>query len=347
MPAATPRSELLSALFPAGVPALWCPLITHYTAEGDIDAARIAAHLEHLAPRVKGFLMPGSTGDGWELSDVEIRRLLEVALEQAARLDLHLLIGVLKTESGEVRRMMQDTVEWLKSRTGESDALAAMKRARVCGFTVCPPKGRDLSQAHIERELAGVLELGLPTSLYQLPQVTQNEMAPETVAALADRFPNFILFKDTSGADRVAAAGLDLGGVFLVRGAERDYAQWPKSGSGPYDGFLLSTANGLAAPLARVIDLLQAGHAAEAGELSARLTTVVDEVFALAAPLPFGNAFANANKAIDHCCAHGPGAVAVIPPRTHAGPRLPESLIHATAGALGRCGFLPESGYLK
>ena len=41
-----------------------------------------------------------------------------------------------------------------------------------------------------------------------------------TVAALAGEFPNFILFKDTSGADRVAQSGLDLGGVFMVRGAE-------------------------------------------------------------------------------------------------------------------------------
>jgi dihydrodipicolinate synthase/N-acetylneuraminate lyase len=59
-----------------------------------------------------------------------------------------------------------------------------------------------------------------------LPHVTKNELAPETVAALVDRCPNVFLFKDTSGTDRVALAGLGLGRVFLVRGAEGGYSGW-------------------------------------------------------------------------------------------------------------------------
>lgn len=328
-PLPTTRADWHARLFPRGIPSLWCPLLTHYRDDGSLDRARIGAHLRHLAPHVKGFLIPGSTGDGWEMADSEVRELLGLAQEQTAQLGLHLLIGVLKTEAAEAKRLIQEP-----------------RREGFTGFTVCPPKGNDLAQATLRDALAGILELGLPTALYQLPQVTQNEMTPETVAELAARFPNFILFKDTSGADRVANSGQDLDGVFLVRGAEGGYASWLKSGGGPYDGFLLSTANCFGRELHQVIELLRTGQRDEAQRLSDRLSAVVKEVFALVAGLPDGNAFANANKAMEHFFAHGPSAVSVIPPRLHAGSRLPVEVIRQTGAALERHGFLPQRGYL-
>ena len=67
------------------------------------------------------------------------------------------------------------------------------------------------------RALASILEAGFPTALYQLPQVTQNEFSPEVGSSLALRFPNFMLFKDSSGSDRVVSSGKSLGGVFTLR----------------------------------------------------------------------------------------------------------------------------------
>src|SRR6267378_3217769 len=90
-----PRAQILKELFPGGVPLLWCPLLTHYDAEGQVDAARIARHTEHLAAHVHGFLVPGSTGDGWELTDAEEQAVLEIALEQAAKVQAYLLVGIL------------------------------------------------------------------------------------------------------------------------------------------------------------------------------------------------------------------------------------------------------------
>ena len=334
------RADWHARLFPRGIPPLWCPLLTHYRDDGSLDHARITAHLRHLAPHVKGFLIPGSTGDGWEMSDMEIRELLALAQEQTAKLGLHLLIGVLKTEAGAACSVLRE-----QGRTLADEATQHATRITPA-FTVCPPKGADLPQENIRNALAGILELGFPTALYQLPQVTQNEMSPETVADLAARFPNFILFKDTSGADRVASSGQDFGGVFLVRGAEGDYARWLKSGSGPYDGFLLSTANCFGRELHQVIELLHAGRRKAAQRLSDRLSAVVKEVFALVAGLPDGNAFANANKAMDHFFAHGPAAASVTPPRLHAGSRLPIEVIRQTGAALELHGFMPAAGYL-
>ena len=200
------RAELFERLLPRDVPALWCPLLTHYDDRGVIDRSRIAAHLRHLSPHVNAFLIAGSTGDGWEMDDREIRQLFDIALNEAQRLNLYLLLGALKTEAAPLSSI-RETEGWIESRTAERDPLRALAKAQVCGFTICGPRGKELSQEEIGRALRVVLEAGLPTAIYQLPQVTQNEMSIESVAGLAKQYENFMLFKDTSGEDRVALSG--------------------------------------------------------------------------------------------------------------------------------------------
>ena len=136
---AVERRKWLARLLPDGIPALWCPLITHYDRDGAIDQPRVAAHLRHLAPHVKGFLVPGSTGDGWELSDAETRRLLEVVIEQITELNLHLLVGALKTEAEAALRAIWDTIDWIEARA-DDNMENSLAQAGVCGFTICPPR---------------------------------------------------------------------------------------------------------------------------------------------------------------------------------------------------------------
>jgi len=325
---------------------LWCPLLTHYDSTGTIDSARIAAHVRHLSPYVKGFLIPGSTGDGWELSDSETRKLIEIALDVVGTFDVNLLIGVLKAETVEAENAIGDILTFIKNRTGETDPALALTDARVCGFTVCPPRGKDRTQSEIENGLASILARGLPTAIYQLPQVTENEISPEVLSRLALRFENFLQFKDTSGADRVVLSGKELAGVFAVRGAEGDYARWPTQSGGPYNGFLLSTANCFAKELSQLLADLSSKRSEAAAQLSERLTAVIREAFQLASSFPHGNPFANANKAMDHFFAHGPNAVSVPPPAVHAGTVLPGEMIEAAGELLKRYDFMPGKGYL-
>jgi hypothetical protein len=77
------RALLTKRLFPQGVPRLWCPTLTHFAARGEFDEPRIRRHLQLLAPYVKGVLVPGSTGEGWEMSDADIQHLLAVVLDAA------------------------------------------------------------------------------------------------------------------------------------------------------------------------------------------------------------------------------------------------------------------------
>jgi dihydrodipicolinate synthase/N-acetylneuraminate lyase len=171
-------------------------------------------------------------------------------------------------------------------------------------------------------------------------------MNVELVCSLAKRFENFIMFKDSSGEDRVARSGKNLAGVVTLRGAEGDYARWLNGAGGPYYGFLLSTANCFALELGQIVADVSGGRLEDARRMSGRLTAVINEVFRLAASLKDGNPFTNANKAIDHFFAHGPPAAEVQPPQVHAGTRLPAEVIRATGEILSRHGFMPVKGYL-
>ena len=339
------RLQLVERLFPEGIPELWCPPLTHFSDDGTLDAARIRAHLRSMRPWVRGFLVPGSTGEGWELPDAQVRELLALAIDEVGAARGHLLIGILKTTGPEAIRGVRETLAWLRARTGSQEPLEALARSSVCGFTVCPPSGSELTQEEIRGALAGVLSLGAPIALYQLPQVTRNEMSPETVAALADGYSNFYLLKDTSGADRVAASGFR--GAFLVRGAEGEYATHLVGSGGKYDGFLLSTANCFGRELAQLVADVHRGNREAAEAFSARLTALCDELFDLGAKIGFGNPFTNANKAMDHYFAFGPGAAGVPPPRLCSGRRLPRDLVDAAGAALERHGLMPRRGYLE
>ncbi len=343
------RAWLIRTLFPTGIPRLWCPLLTHYKKDGAIDFDRASAHFHHILPFVKGFLIPGSTGDGWELDEEETRKITEFALRLAGKGGVSLLLGALKRDAESMKRAIADMCNLLDptGAVGADDRIQTLRKRHVCGFTVCPPAGETLSQSEIEAGLSGILDMGLPTALYQLPQVTDNEVSPETFERLAGLYPNLILFKDSSGRDGIASSGTDRGGVFLVRGAEGDYARWLREAGGPYAGFLLSTANCFSRELKTLIENLERGEWEKARILSKRLSAAISEVFTLVNGLPCGNAFTNANKSIDHFKAFGPAADANDGPLLHGKQVIPADILAATGAILTRCGLMPKRGYLE
>ena len=50
---------------------LWVPLLTHYEEKPTptLNRQRAAAQINHLSDNVWQFLIAGTTGDGWEISD--------------------------------------------------------------------------------------------------------------------------------------------------------------------------------------------------------------------------------------------------------------------------------------
>jgi len=340
------RQGLIEALFPEGMPRLWCPPLTHFDAQGRIDRGRIEKHLQQLAPYARGLLVPGSTSEGWQLTNEEARDVLTVVIEAAQRRKLHVLIAALKHDLDAMIQTITDTMHWLQALVGTRDWFEITRQTRVVGFTVCPPRGDNLTQEQIRGSLEQVLQLQHPTALYQLPQVTENEISPATFVRLVERYPNLTLLKDTSGQDWIARAGVDPGGVFLVRGAEGGYSRWLKSAGGPYDGLLLSSANNFAPQRAEVERLAAAGRREEADALSNRIERVVSRCFEIVAGVSAGNPFTNANKLLDHVLAYGSDATRQPPPVLHGGVRLPRDLIEPVAAALKEQQLFPECGYL-
>jgi hypothetical protein len=261
--------------------------------------------------------------------------------------DTRVLIGVLKTDGASMLQGLDAALALVQRRVNAADPEAALLRSHVVGFTVCPPKGSHLDQPAIAETLDCVAARGLPLALYQLPQVTGNEMSPETVQALAARHPNFYLFKDTSGRDHIARSTVDFDGVFLLRSAEGDYARWPRSAGGPYDGFLLSSANAFARELNTLLRFLDEGRRDEAARLAERLARVIQGCFEMVGGFPTGNPFTNANRILDHLMAYGEAGRRREPPLLYSGARLPAGFVEGAANLLRQHGLMPPRGYLE
>ena len=342
------RLALIHELFPEGIPRLWCPLLTHYGDDGGIDFVRMSAHLQTLVPWVKGFFIPGTTGDGWELNDDETLSLTEFALQSVKKDKIGLLVGALRTEVDDMKQLIFRMLLLVqKSSALQGKEIDILKEAHVAGFAVCPPKGKSRTQPDIESALSKIMDLDLPTALYQLPFFTENEVEPDTFERLAHKYSNLIFFKDSSGADRIGMSSADKGEVFLVRGGEGDYAKWLKEGGGCYDGFLLSTANCFAPELSAIIGYLEINDEEKAHEISERLTKTLFGAFALVKTLPCGNPYTNANKAFDHFYAFGPSAQAKEGPMLKGGSRIPADMLAAIGNLLKKYKLMPEKGYLE
>ncbi|MCC7251356.1 dihydrodipicolinate synthase family protein [Hyphomicrobium sp.] len=318
---------------------LWVPNLTHFKpgAPGGVDQNRIAAQIAHLRPHVSRFLLAGSTGDGWEIDDTAFAALIELAQDGTVFPgETRLMFGALRPTTDAVIARAR----LVEERLAKGPKLAA----QAVGHAVCPPVEPGASQETILDHYRRVLrETEMPIAVYQLPQVTQCAISVETMRALADE-PKVVMFKDSSGEDAVAKAGATKG-VLALRGAEGRYSAWVAP-DGPYDGWLLSSGNSVPELLDATARHLASGETAAAAEASAKASQIVDRLFAAAAPLTFGNAFSNANRAADHIRAWGPKWRAVEPPLTASGNRLPETLLAEADAILKDGGIDVTSGYL-
>lgn len=345
------RKERMYKLFPKGEPPLlWCPVLAHYKNDGTLDKARMFAHQSWLVRSgVTGFLVPGSTGDAWEMDMDETLDFLYVCQDIAAKIRAetggeapYLLAGALKADEEETFRCMDTIQEHFSS--------------DVFGYCVCPPRGVS-NEMQMEGSLQRFLEKGYPIAVYQLPQVTQVTMSVDLLRRLADKYHTFLFFKDSSGKDEMAVSGTNLDGVFMVRGAEGNYSEWlaDPNPSG-YHGFLLSTANVYPGVLTTLINKVAAGAAGGdllgSVKLSQRVSHCTNTAFELAtsdlAANVGGNAFTNSAKAVDFWMAWGPEAMKQRRPlpMLKSGKRLPPLLVERMGKALRSEGLMPKEGYI-
>ena len=291
---------------------LWVPLLTHYEEKPKLtlDRRRASAHIKHLSDNVWQYLVAGTTGDGWELSDELLLEWISFIQDDEVFNEKHkILFGAFsETTEGVIS----------KARLIEEAIQQKPLNANYVGLTICAPIAPDATQEEITTHFEQIIEATIsPIAIYQLPQVVKCEIAPKTLHRLTEKTGRIILFKDTSGKDIVANSKLPMSGTKLLRGAEGNYSE-QISENGLYDGLLLSTANCFQSDLRNIIYKLQDAEIYEVEDnknvsLSAmmaerdsiRLSTLVHSLFEVAATLPDGNAFSNINRAVDHIFCHG------------------------------------------
>ncbi|WKN42768.1 dihydrodipicolinate synthase family protein [Tunicatimonas pelagia] len=284
------------------VPKLWVPLLSHFKEDGvTIDVNRTKKHLQNIAPNIGGVLIPGSTGEGWEMSLLEQLSLLKQVLPLLKEKRLLVSIGILRTSSEGVLIDLETVAKELMAWSGEENLDQALDFYHIKGFTICNPKGKSFSQHQLIAYWEQVLARNLPTIFYQLPQVTGNELNRTSLVYLSGKYPNLYMVKDTSGEDELAKARENYGDLFFVRGYEGKYYKQLKKNGGYYDGLLLGTANVFSKELSQVIELSEN----EAKRISIRLDKIIQPTFNKAGKVSYSNAFTITNKAFDHFKAYG------------------------------------------
>lgn len=316
-------------------PRLWFPPLTYYRADGTLDFDRMEQMLARVHPHCRGVLVPGSTGDGWILPEAEQEAIVRRFLKGFSFGRFRMFLGALKPTAADTKAAVARWCEILREVSGEAEDAGAMAALGVDGFVICAPNGVQDPAAQ-ETALAEVLELGLPMAFYQLPQVTGVLVEPALVAALAERYPNLILGKDSGGGDELAKSRLLSRRLMLLRGAEGDPTAMLRGEGAVYDGLLLSTVNCFPAEY----DALLAGT----GSFGA-FGEVIAETFAAAGAAPVSNAFSDANRAMDHVLYCGKKTLERPAPLCIGGRPLPMDLVALAYGAMERRGLVPETGY--
>jgi dihydrodipicolinate synthase/N-acetylneuraminate lyase len=274
---------------------LWAPILTHYEL-GDnlrLNKALIKKHMKWLEPSVKQFLVCGTTGDGWILSDKLINDWLEILTEKNFLTDQNkILFGAFGNTTKEVLHRAKLIEDYLTNHTCE---------ASFFGLTLCAPVNKKITQNEIIKHFEKIIENTLlPISIYQLPQVVKCEIKPETLKYLKDKFKKrIVLFKDTSDEDKVIDSKIDFGDLKFLRGAEKNYFNHIKP-RGKYDGFLLSTANCFGKVLREILKEVEENNFEKAENLSKKLSDIIRVSFDKGEKLNFGNPFSNVNKAFLH-----------------------------------------------
>ncbi|HKK70699.1 MAG TPA: dihydrodipicolinate synthase family protein [Candidatus Krumholzibacteria bacterium] len=350
-PMPPPRAEILRAVIPGAALPLWVPLLTPYRpGTADVDVERLRRHQRVLRGHTPLWMVAGSTGDGWELDDRQFGQLLDaVTAPEADAIDGHLLFALLAADTEQALGRLERLHEALGTSPNASfeDNLHVLRARGWVGICVAPPVGEDVDQLRIAHHFE---EIGrrarMPMAVYEIPQVTGCRIAAETFRALVGAHEEIVLFKDSSGEDRLAGETSPLNAPVLVRGAESDYATSLRAGGGLYDGLLLGSANNFGQELAAIVRATLSGHLDAAKAHSSALQKRVADLFEAVAPVPVGNAFANANRAVDHVLAHGHRATDVEPPALFDGSVMAPEVIAAVDAILDRDGVRPLTGYL-
>jgi len=243
--------------------ALWTPT----DAAEQIIVSALKQNLAFLKrQRVHGILALGSTGEFLRLETAQRKRLVELVMAHADGLPV--IVNVSDTRPSAV---------------AESARFA--KQAGASGVALLPPWFFPIPQADlVEWFVRAANATDLPFFLYNFPERTGNRIAPETVAAVADRVP--LAGIKQSGAEFAYHETL------IKLGREKNFAVFTGSDTRIAEAMQLGAsgcigglANGVPDLMVHIYESVKGGKPKEAAESTERIKAVGKLVEQLEFPL--------------------------------------------------------------
>lgn len=345
----TDKQRMIERLFPNSMPKLWCPLLVQYNSSGEFDEPYINAHLTHLSNDLNAIMIAGTNGDGWALSDDELMSLLTIILPTARKHGLSIFIAILKSDYSVALASIKRLLDWLCENANTSDPQQALEYYNIKGIFISNPHDNSqLSQEDMKAGLRPILSLSIPLGFYQIPLITQSEIAANTLAELSQEFNNLLFFKDTSGTDKVICSSEDMHGLIFFRGPDESYPRWLNFGdkpTGPYNGLISGASNSLAKMQLGILGEIAINNMNAAVQQCDAMATMIGEIYELAKThMPKDTFFIVTYKVIDHFYAYGPNA-GKVSCYLYAGKKVSDAMLIKTASVLKRYDSLPDVGY--
>jgi len=245
-----------STFLPADIRGMLPPLVTPFTPDEAIDEAAFRLQIRYMIGQgVHGLVVGGSAGEGFTLSQDELRRLTAIAAEEIGD-RVPLLAGIIADSTRE-----------------------AIARARavadlgVCALQVTPAhyifRTDDESMLAHFRDIAAAV--GLPVLIYNV--IPWNYLSPTLLVRIIEGVPGVVGVKQSAGdlrllSDLVVSAGAKgriLGAI--------DALVYPCLAVGAH-GMVSQILTALPGPCVRMWNLIEAGRHAEALELHQRMGRV-------------------------------------------------------------------------
>ncbi len=167
---------------PAQIQGIVPPLVTPFTAEGDVDEAALRATTRFMMDQgVHGLVVGGSSGEGYTLSTDELRRITEIAADE--------INGAIPLVAGVIANSTRDAIR--KSR--------ALQGLGVSALQVTPAhyiyKSDDESMLRHFREITEAVDT--PVLIYNV--IPWNYMTPALLLRIMREVPNVVGVKQSAG----------------------------------------------------------------------------------------------------------------------------------------------------
>lgn len=242
--------------------------------KGAVDEAAFKGLIEfQIANGTNGIVPCGTTGESATLSYEEHYRVIELAIESAAR-RIPVIAGTGSNSTAE-------TIALTKH---------AEKAGADAALLITPYYNKPTQQGLYEHYRTVASEVGIPIILYNVPGRTGVNMLPETVARLSE-IKNIVGIKEATGSLQQVSDVIEYSKKgFLVLSGD-DFTTLPLLAIGGH-GVISVTSNVVPGMVSDMIKAYLAGNLAEAGKLHYRLQPLHRAMFMETNPIPVKTALA-------------------------------------------------------